>query len=97
MCSNRSLSLSGSLIYQNFVVFNTFFGKIFQCAFYHKIHTSVKKFFQVIPHSEKLKSDRLCVVKNYKNIYIACFRFLSTCKRSKKPSLQNWLIFKVFG
>ena len=97
MCSNRSRSLRRSLINQQFVAFYTFAGKRSQRTVNYQVNLTSKKFFQVFIHSKKLQSNRLCVVQDDKNVYIAVFRLFTSGIRPKKPCFQDWLSLEVIG
>ena len=53
MCSSRSLSLSGSLINQNFIAINTLTGKRGKRTICNQVYITTKQGFQILIHAEE--------------------------------------------
>ncbi len=91
MQRNSSLSLSGSLIYHDFISIGTLHRKGEQCAFFYQIDLATQTFLKVQHHAGVLhqayRTER--AVKNHKNIHIAFTSLLSARERTKHPSLQH--------
>ena len=97
MCSNRFLSLIGSLIYQNLVVFNTFSGKGCQCSVNNQVNGPTQHSFQISPHTKELQTDRLSMVKYNQYIDIALESLFPSCEGAEEPCLQDGLRLEILG
>ena len=64
MCSNLFLSLSGSLINQNFVPVKTLMSKRLKVSLCHQVHFAIQQTFQVAPHTKETQSNWLIGIKN---------------------------------
>ena len=95
MCWRRSLSLSGSLINQFSVSFNTFTGKGGKRSFCDQIHVTSEQVFQVLIHAEEFKPYGLAVVKYDKYIHIAVRFFFATGVGTKQPCLQDGFCLEI--
>lgn len=98
MCSRRPLSLTGSLIYQNFITVSTFHSKRQQGAIGDQINGTTQLVFQIDYHSCVLHQTDTCIlIEFYQQVHIAFRPLLTTGERTKQPYLQDGLRLEVLG